>query len=381
MSTCTNPGPEPAHRGPEGARPRAVRPRATRSASVAGRHPVARLARSARRVRAVLAALVAMAPAACGAGDTADSTGAGTSSALPGVPVRSEMRIVVVSHGQASDPFWSVVANGIDDAADDLGVAVDYQAPIRFDMVRMSNLIDAAVASRPDALVVSVPDPDALGASIRAAIDAGIPTISLNSGAGAWRDLGLLAHIGQTDYEAGLAAGGRLAGAGVTHALCVNHEVGNLSLDRRCRGLGDALEESGGTMQVLAVDLADPESARQRVAGALAAEPGIDGVLTLGPTGAVPTLAALEETGALDRLAFGTFDLAPEVLTAIRDGRMLFAIDQQPYLQGYLAVVTMTKYLEARTLPGGGQIVRTGPSFVTQDDAATLIALTEQGIR
>lgn len=323
---------------------------------------------------------------ASGGSPAASTAAAGGTAARPGspaatTPTRDGMRLVAITHGQASDPFWSIVANGLDDAAADLGVDVDYQAPIRFDMVRMSNLIDAAVASRPSGLILSIPDPAALGPSIRAAVDAGIPTISINSGADAWRELGMLAHIGQTDYEAGLAGGRRLAQAGVTRALCVNHEVGNVSLDRRCDGLRDALDEAGASMRVLAVDLADPEDARQRVAGALASDRDIDGVLTLGPAGSVPALAALRETGRLDEIRFATFDLDPEVLRAIRDGDILFAIDQQPYLQGYLAVITMTKYLETRTLAGGGDIIRTGPSFVTQDQAEALIPLSDEGIR
>ena len=138
----------------------------------------------------------------------------------------SAVRVVVVTHGQSSDPFWSIVANGVDDAAKTLGIRVEYQAPGTFDMVRMSQLIEAAVASRPSGLVVSLPDANALGPSVRAAVAAGIPTLSINSGDETWRELGLLAHIGQTEYEAGKAAGARLAAAGAKRVVCVNHEVG-----------------------------------------------------------------------------------------------------------------------------------------------------------
>lgn len=320
---------------------------------------------------------------------------------------RADVRVVVVTHGQSSDPFWSVVANGVRDAADDLGVRVEYQAPTSFDMVRMSQLIDAAVASRPSALVVSVPDPAALAGSIRAAVAAGIPSLGINAGADDWQRLGLIGYLGQTEYEAGHAAGEQLAAAGARNVLCVNHEVGNVSLDERCRGLDDAIQRAGGTTTVLAVDLANPDDARQRVAGALAGDTSVDGVLTLGTAGAAPTLAALRslhidgapppsggrqeeasDVGVSDigapaagNVHFGTFDLAPDVLSAIADGDMLFAVDQQPYLQGYLAVVLVTKYIETGTMPGGGAIVRTGPSFVTRENAADVMRLTEQGIR
>ena len=297
------------------------------------------------------------------------------------VAVERDVRIVVVTHGQSSDPFWSVVANGVRDAALDLGVRVEYQAPGSFDMVEMNDLIDAAVASRPNGLVVSIPDPDALASAIRAALDAGLPVISINSGADVYRELGVLAHLGQPEYDAGFAGGARMAAAGVSKVLCVNHEVGNAALDVRCQGFADALGDAGGSVDVLAVDLADPDDTQQRVAGALSADRGIDGILTLGPAGAAPTLAALRETAGAGEVVFATFDLSPSVLEAVRDGEMLFAIDQQQYLQGYLAIVLMTNFIEIGGVPGGGSAIATGPGFVTAETAADVIALSESGVR
>lgn len=308
-----------------------------------------------------------------------DGPSAGAESTEPAT--QTDVRIVVVTHGQSSDPFWSIVANGVNDAAEELGVDVSYQAPTSFDMVRMGSMIDAAVASRPSGLVLSIPDADALAASIRAAVEAGIPAVSINSGDEAWQRLGLLAHIGQTEYEAGKGGGERLAQAGARRVLCVNHEVGNAALDVRCSGLRDALVAAGGTVHVLAVDLADPDDVQQRIASAVAADPAIDGVLTLGPAGASPALAGLRQSGALERVRFATFDLSADVLAAIRDGEVLFAIDQQPYLQGWLGVALLAKYLETGAVPGGGQVIRTGPGFVTAANAARVIELTERGIR
>ncbi len=322
--------------------------------------------------RSILPALLLLALAGCGGGAPAP----GDSS-----DGRAGLRFVVVTHGQSADPFWSVVSNGVRDAAADMGVRAEYQAPTSFDMVEMSNLIDAAVASRPDGLVVSIPDPDALRGSIRRAVDAGIPVISINSGADAYRTLGVLAHVGQTEYGAGHAGGERLARAGVRHVVCVNHEVGNLAQDQRCAGLRDALAAAGGETRVVAVQLADPEDTQQRIAGVLAADTAIDGVLTLGPAAAGPALAALAASGRGGRIAYATFDLTPDVLRGIEDGRIAFAIDQQQYLQGYLPIVLLTKYVETLTLPGGGAVVRTGPGFVTRDNAARVMALARRGIR
>lgn len=300
--------------------------------------------------------------------------------ATTGEGAARDYRFVVVSHGQASDPFWSVVKNGVDAAAADLGVTVEYQAPGTFDMVEMSQLIDAAVASNPDGLVVSIPDADALGNSVRAAVAAGIPVFSMNSGSDVAEELGVIAHVGQTEYEAGYGGGQRMAAAGVSKAICVNQEVGNAALDLRCQGFADALAESGVESSVVAVELADPTEAQQRVLAAISADPDVDGILTLGPTGATPTLKGLQEEGLLGDIMLATFDLSPEVLEAIRDGEMLFAIDQQQFTQGYLPIVYLVLFKENLNTPGS-IVVMTGPGFVTQETAAQVIELSEAGTR
>ena len=293
-----------------------------------------------------------------------------------------DIRIEVVSHGQASDPFWSVVQNGVNAAAADMGVTANYRAPGTFDMVAMAQLIDTAVASQPDAIVVSLPDADALGPAIEAAVAAGIPVVSMNSGSDDYAALGILAHVGQTEYEAGLGGGARMAAAGVTKALCINQEVGNTALDLRCQGFADALAEAGASSEVVAVDLADPAATQATVEAALTADPEVNGVLTLGPTGALPTLEALYSMGGTGEIALATFDLAPEVLQAIADGTMLFAIDQQQFLQGYLPIVMLTLHNQfGGLIPGGGGVVLTGPGFVTADNAAAVLELSAEGIR
>lgn len=328
------------------------------------------MARFTRRAGLLAAALVAT---------------VGIGSAVPAfaqdaAPARGDMKIVVVSHGQASDPFWSVVQKGVAKAGEDMGVQVDYQAPTTFDMVAMSQLIDAAVATNPTGLIVSVPDAEALGPSIQAAVAAGIPVITMNSGSDVAKELGALTHVGQTEYEAGFGGGERMAAAGVTNALCVNQEVGNAGLDARCQGFTDAMTEAGGTVEVLAVDLADPTGAQAAIDAAVAANPDVNGILTLGPTGSAPALAALEAAGKLESIKLATFDLSPEVLTAVKDGKMLFAIDQQQYIQGYLPVVLLV--LNAENLNTiANDVLMTGPGFVTADNAERVIALAEAGTR
>ncbi len=304
----------------------------------------------------------------------------GFTSALPAMAQDDEIKIIVVSHGQASDPFWSVVQKGVAQAGEDMGVTVEYQAPTTFDMVAMAQLIDAAVATAPDGLVVSVPDAEALGPSIEAAVAAGIPVITMNSGSDVAKSLGALTHVGQTEYEAGFGGGERMAAAGVTKALCVNQEVGNAGLDARCQGFTDAMTAAGGTVEVLGVDLADPTGAQQKIEAALTAAPDVNGVLTLGPTGSAPALAAMEALGLGGKVQLATFDLSPEVLQALKDGKMLFAIDQQQYIQGYLPIVLLS--LNARNLNTiANEVLMTGPGFVTPDNAEKVMALAEAGTR
>ena len=289
-------------------------------------------------------------------------------------------RFVVVVHGQASDPFWSVVKKGVDAAGKDLGVNVEYQSPGTFDMVAMSQLIDAAVASKPDGLVVSIPDAAALGPAIRRAVDAGIPVISINSGSDVAKGLGVMTHIGQTEYEAGQGGGERMAAAGAKHAICVNQEVGNVALDLRCNGFSDAMSQHGANVDVLGVNLSDPTDSQQRIQAAISADASVDGVLTLGPTGAAPALRALQSMDKLGTIKLATFDLSPEVLQAVQSGQMLFAIDQQQYEQGYLPIVLLKLYTSnLNTI--ANPVLMTGPGFVTADNAARVIALSQAGTR
>lgn len=290
---------------------------------------------------------------------------------------RTTPRVVVITHGQAGDPFWSVVSRGVRDAGRDFGADVQYQAPERFSMVEMADMIEAVIAARPDGIALSLPDADALGDVVRAALEEGIPVVSLNAGAAAFEDLGITTHVGQPEYEAGHAAGEGLANEGVGNGLCVNHEVGNLSLDRRCRGFLDALREAGGNGRVLAAELADPIDTRERIAGAFSQDPTLDGLLTLGVAAVPPALSALEEEGI--SVPFATFDLSTEVLDAIEAGRMLFAVDQQPYLQGYLSVGALV--LQARTGMAPVGVVRTGPALLTAESVPGVRDAVERGLR
>jgi simple sugar transport system substrate-binding protein len=310
--------------------------------------------------------------AGCGGGE---EQGGGQGGGPEGLMPRGDIRIVMVTHGTAADPFWSVVKTGADQAASDMGVDVEYRAPERFNVVDIQRNMDAAIASQPSGIAMTIVDPDALAGSARQAIDQGIPVVVLNTGQPVWDDVGAITYVGQTEFDAGLEAGKRMAEEGVQNALCVNQEQGNVALEERCSGFTKGL---GGNVRELAVQGADPTAAENAIKIALRNDPDLDGMLTLGPQGALPALKALQASGNSE-ITFATFDLGPEILNAVREGKMLFAIDQQQFLQGYLPVVFLTTHAQYGVAPVTE--VATGPKFVTQQEAEDVIELTKQGVR
>jgi simple sugar transport system substrate-binding protein len=332
---------------------------------------------SKRKFLALLAGTM-MVIGACSAAPST-STAKGPDGALV---KRADIKIEVVTHGQAIDGFWGVVRNGFKAGAADMGVTYNYNAPAaESDMPAMSALIDAAVAKKPSGLVVSIPNPDALSPAIKKAVDAGIPVVSMNSGSDVFKALGILAHVGQTEFQAGLGAGQRFKDAGVKNGVCFNQEVGNQALTLRCNGFFEGLGLAEGAGKVLTGKISDPADMQAKMAAAIQTDPTIDGILTLGPSVAGPALAAVAASGKPIHLA--TFDLSADVLTAVKDGKMDFAIDQQQFIQGYLPIVILANYAETRNLPTGDGtgLIMTGPGFVTKDNAADVIALAAKGLR
>jgi simple sugar transport system substrate-binding protein len=325
----------------------------------------------------VLVVMLPLVLAACSNGSGTSST---SSSSCPAS--RANLKFYVITHGQASDPFWSVVKKGVDQAAKDMCVTAIYESPASatFDVVAMARLIDTAVAAHPSGLVVSIPDPKGLGSSIKAAVAANIPVISINSGSDVAQSLGVLVHIGQTEEQAGIGGGEKMGAAGVKHALCVNQEVGNAALELRCKGFTEGLSMTGGTVKEIGVNLSNPTQTQQTIEAALQHDPTIDGILTLGPTGASPAIKALQDLNKLGQIKLATFDLSSDVLNAIKNNQMLFAIDQQQYLQGYLPIVLLTLYAtNLNTI--ANTVLQTGPGFVTSSNVSQVIQLTAKGTR
>jgi simple sugar transport system substrate-binding protein len=293
-----------------------------------------------------------------------------------GAAAPAKLRVIIVTHGQAGDPYWNAVKKGSGEGARDFGADVQYEAPEVFDMSAMAKLIDAAVAARPDGLAVSIPDADALGPAIRSAVAAGIPVIAIDAGRSVYQALGVSAYLGQDEYQAGLAVGRRLQEGGASHILCIHQEVGNVDLDNRCRGVKDG---SGAELTVLPVPT-DPNEVRSRVAGALQRSRKLDAMIALGPLGAIPMLRAVDETDSRSRLkVMATFDLTPEVLERVADGTLAFATDAQQFLMGYLPVALFRLHQLYGVMPT--EVWPTGPRFITRAEAARVMELSRKGYR
>ncbi len=294
-----------------------------------------------------------------------------------GVLPPTDIRVAMVTHGGIGDPFWDEVAAGAFAAQAEFGIELFYDGDGQ--VAEQVRLVDNAVALGYDVLIVSLADPDALEDSIRSAVAAGLLVMTINSGEERGREFGAVTHFGQPDGVAGLGAGERLASAGVTKLLCVIHEAGNVGLEARCDNAGVALEAAGGSMQRLNVTgTADRVSTTGEITAVLQADPSIDGILALNSSIAELALDAIGASGSAARLA--TFDVSPAILERIEAGEVLFAVDQQAYLQGFLPIAfAYLRSLEPEQETYGilagmerwaatGRLV-TGPGFVDQSNA------------
>lgn len=326
-----------------------------------------------RRTPIVLVLLGALALGGCSAsgGPSAASSApaAGSAPAAAGGGTYA-----VITHAAPGDSFWDVVKNGAEAAGKQYGATVTYQGD--GDAAKQSQLIDQAVSQKVDGIVVSMANPDALKESIGKAVAAKIPVVTINSGGDSSKAFGALTHVGQSEDVAGRGAGEQLKAAGVTKLLCVVHEAGNVGLDQRCKGAEETL---GGTVERLQVDVSNLADVTSKVTAKLQSDKQVNGVLALNPAVAVAARDAIQDSGSQAKLA--TFDLSGDVVAAIEDGEILFAVDQQQYLQGYLPIVFLHLYKNNLNTVGGGLPVNTGPGFVTKDNAAQVAKLAEAGTR
>ncbi|SOD94460.1 sugar ABC transporter substrate-binding protein [Blastococcus haudaquaticus] len=319
----------------------------------------------------VVAAPLVLAACTTEGGDSGGSGGSGGSSGDGG---GSDLSFAVITHGSAGDAFWDVVQNGAEAAGEDLGISVDYQSD--GDPQRQAQLIDAAVNQDVDGIVVSMANPDALQDSVEAAVEAGIPVVSINSGGDRSAAFGAIGHVGQDEAIAGRGAGAELASGGATNVLCVMHEAGNIGLEQRCSGAAQGL---GSDVTPVQIDINDLQGAQSTIASQLQADPTIDAVLTLNSAVAAVAVEAATDAGSEAQVA--TFDLDQDVISGIQAGDIAFAVDQQQYEQGYLPIVMLKLYVQNLNTVGGGQPVLTGPGIVDESNVDEIADLASAGTR
>lgn len=295
---------------------------------------------------------------------TAMLTAVALTASFATVAVAEGERFVLISHAPDSDSWWNTIKNAIKVAGDQMDVTVEYRNPPTGDLADMARIVEQAVASNPDGIILTIADFDVLSGPVADAVDQGIPVITINSGTQAQSEaMGALLHVGQPEYDAGFGAGKRAAAEGVTSFLCVNHYITNPASVERCKGFAEAIGADVGASMIDSGQ--DPAEIKNKVIAYLAANPDTGAVLTLGPTSAHPTLAALEEESLSGEIFFGTFDLSGEIAEAIKADVISFAIDQQPYLQGYMPVIILTNLARYGVLPSGH--MNSGPGFITKD--------------
>ena len=316
-------------------------------------------------------AALALTLSACGTGGKPVETTAG---GVQAAGAKRDLSFAVVIHGNPDGSFWNVVKKGAEDAAAQYGVDVSITGDVEGS--KQATLVQAALAKNPNGLVVSLANPDALSSALAEATSKNVPLVTINSGAEVAAKLGALEHVGQTETAAGRGAGQKLAEAGGRKALCIIHEAGNVGLEQRCQGAADSF---GGAIERLQVDVNNPQGIQATVKSKLLGDNSYDSILALEPSVATAAYAGMKDAGSTAKL--GTFDISEDVLESIQSGGILFTVDQQQYLQGYLPIAFLVLNHDNLNTVGGGQPVLTGPAFITKDNVGTVADLVKKGTR
>ncbi|KAF1028698.1 MAG: hypothetical protein GAK40_00817 [Burkholderia plantarii] len=323
--------------------------------------------------------------------------------ATTGAARADETRFVLISHAPDSDSWWNVIKNAIKQADEDFNVKTDYRNPPNGDLADMARLIEQSAARDYSGVITTIADYDVLKNSLGKVTAKKIPLVTMNSGTEEQSaQLGAIMHVGQPEYVAGQAAGEKAKAAGVKSFVCVNHYVTNALSFERCRGFADAI---GADVKSSMIDSGtDPTEIQSKVSAYLRNHPKTQAVLTLCPVPAAATLKALQQMGLAGKLYFSTFDFSDEIAKGIRAGTIHYAIDQQPYLQGYIPVAVLAIVKQDKTTDPvkirqilqanpkfqarlaayglqpsyGPRNIRSGPGFITKDNLDKVVKYAGQ---
>jgi simple sugar transport system substrate-binding protein len=333
--------------------------------------------RTSRVLRLVAATTVAAVTlAACSSGGKPSSSDTNTNNSNnggTGAGDNSGYTIAMITHETPGDTFWDRIKAGAQQAAKNEGVKLKYSNdPVAS---KQAVLIQNAIDSHVDGIATTLVTPNALAGSVRAAERANIPVVGFNSGIDNWKQLGALAYFGSDETLAGQTAGKRLASEGVKHPICVIQQSGSVALEARCAGVKSAIP---GT-QNIQVNGANDASVVSTLQAKLAQDKSIDAIVTLGAPQAVDSLKAMAQTNTSPKLV--TFDLNQDVAQDIQDKKVEFSIDQQPYVQGFMAVTSLYLYIKNGNDMGGGKPVLTGPSFVDSKNISKILPFVKNNTR
>ncbi|MEV8427485.1 sugar ABC transporter substrate-binding protein [Streptomyces chartreusis] len=321
---------------------------------------------------AIAAALVLAGCSSGSGGKQAEDAGSGVSASKATTP---RMTIAMVTHAPSGDTFWDTIRKGAEAAAAKDNVKLIYSNDET--AADQANLVQNAIDQKVDGIAVTLAKPDALKDVVAKAVKAGIPVVGFNAGMTDWQKQGLLSFFGQDEAISGEALGTRLNGTGAEHALCVVQVQGAVNLEQRCAGVEKGFK---GRTDKLYVNGADMPSVKSTITAKLKQDSSIDQVVTLAAPVALTAVQSVDETGSKANIA--TFDLNKELIAAVRDGSVEFAVDQQPYLQGYLAVDALWLHKNNGNYSGGGEApILTGPAFVDKSNVEAIAGFAAKGTR
>ena len=315
-------------------------------------------------LRVALLALLLFLAAACSdtGGKQEEAPAAGANAGQANTP---EMTVQMVTHAAPGDTFWDIIRKGAEAAAAKDNVKFQYASDP--DSGKQATLIQNAIDAKVDAIAVTLPDPPAIGPAVQKAIDAGI---------GNYAESGALSYFGSDEGLAGEEAGKRASEGGYKNLLCVIQFQGQVQLEARCDGVKKTFS---GNWQKIYVNGADRPSEQSTIAAKLKQDPSIDFVVTLGAPDALAAMNAVKDSGAKAKV--GTFDFNPQIPPKITSGELQFAIDQQPYLQGYLAIDSLWLSKVNGNVLGGGKPTLTGPFIVDKSNIDIVGKFAEGGTR
>ena len=332
--------------------------------------------RSPRRAIAiVLLIIVPLVLAACSAHGGKKAAQAGNNVAA-GHANTQHYTIAMITHASPGDTFWDKIRNGANAAASKDNVTLKYSN--NDDPTKQAALITAAINSHVNGIAVTDPNPGALCPTIKHAVAAGIPVVMFNAGFANWQDCGALEYFGQDETIAGIAAGQRMAKAGDKHVLCVVQTQGQIQLEERCAGVKQGFG-SAGTVTKMYVNGTDNAAVLSSLTAKLTQDKSIDAIITLGAPYALIALQAEGTTNSKAKVY--TFDTNAESIAKIKSGAVQWAVDQQPFLQGYLSVDSLWLYLVNGNVIGGGKTTLTGPSFIDSTNVTKIAQYAAAGNR